>query len=87
MKLCTDNTLKPDFKIERSGDLSFVFQSTTKNKKLTAWVWDVLNTPANEPYFQGEQVEAIVRKPTGIVRLTVINELGCFAFIDKEFQL
>jgi hypothetical protein len=85
VKLCTDNTLKPDFIIERSGDISFIFQSTTKNKKLTAWVWDVLNTPANEPYFQGEKVEAIIRKPTGVVRLTVINESGCFAFIDKEF--
>jgi hypothetical protein len=87
VKLCTDNTLKPDFIIERSGDISFIFQSTTKNKKLMAWVWDVLNTPANEPYFQGEKVDAIIRKPTGVVRLTVINESGCFAFIDKEFQV
>jgi hypothetical protein len=85
VKLCTDNALKPEFIIERSGDISFIFQSTTKNKKLTAWVWDVLNTPANEPYFQGEKVDAIIRKPTGMVRLTVINESGCFAFIDKEF--
>ena len=87
VKLCSDNTLKPDFIIERSGNNSFIFQSTTKNKKLTAWVWDVLNTPANEPFYQGEQVEAIIPKPNGIVRLTVINESGCFAFLDKEFKL
>jgi hypothetical protein len=85
VKLCVDNNLKPSFNIERTGDISFVFQSTTKKENLTAWVWDVLNTPANEPFYQGEMVEAIVPKPNGIVRLTVINEFGCFAFIDKEF--
>jgi hypothetical protein len=85
VKLCIDNKLKPDFIIEKSGDNTFIFQSTGKDKKLTAWIWDVLNTSANEPFYQGENVQAIVPKPTGIVRLTVINEFGCFAFIDKKF--
>jgi len=85
IKICTENKLKPDFIIEKTGNDSFLFQSTSKDKKLIAWVWDVLNTSANEPFYQGEKVQSIVPKPTGIVRLTVINESGCFAFIDKEF--
>lgn len=85
VKMCTDPNLKPEFKIEPKDNNLFHFQSTTPNGKLIAWVWDVLNTPANEPFYEGEGVDAIVPKPNGVVRLTVINESGCFAFTENKF--
>jgi hypothetical protein len=85
VKLCTDPNLKPEFKIIPKDNNTFIFESTTPNDKLLAWVWDVLNTPANEPFYEGESVESIVSKPNGIVRLTVINESGCFAFTENKF--
>lgn len=87
VKLCTDPNLKPEFKIEPKGNNTFILQSTTPNNKLVAWVWDVLNTPASEPFYEGETVEVTVAKPNGSVILTVINESGCFAFIDNKFLL
>lgn len=84
VKLCTVNTLKPSFVVEPTGDNIYMFQSTGKDKNVKAWVWDVVNTSANEPYYEGENVQAMVPKATGMVRLTVINENGCFAVVEKE---
>lgn len=87
VKLCTLNALKPEFVIKPMENSVFSFESTTQNTNVVAWVWDVLNTAANEPFYQGEQVLAMVQKPTGKVRMTVIDENGCFKFVDEIFKI
>jgi len=61
----------------------FNVASTIKNKTLVAWVWDIVNTSAKEPFYTGESLDMIIPKPTGVVRLTVISEKGCFAFTEN----
>jgi len=85
VKLCTDSGLKPDFVIEPAANNLFIFQSRTSNSNLSAWVWDVMNTGANDSYYEGEKVQAVIAKPAGVVRLTVIDAKGCFAFIENNF--
>lgn len=84
--LCLGKIGKPDFSIRQMDNGFFNLTSITKNRTLVSWVWDVINTTAQEPFYTGESLDAIIPKPTGIVRLTVINKNGCFAFIDKEFE-
>jgi len=84
--LCLEKIGNPDFSIRQTDNGFFNLTSITKNKTLVAWVWDIINTTAQEPFYTGESLDAIIPKPTGIVRLTTINSKGCFAFIDKDFK-
>jgi hypothetical protein len=85
-KICRDNNLKPGFVIEPLGRIGFQLQNTTPGSDQAAWVWDIFGTFAAEPFYEGENVRILVSKPTGIVRLTVITNKGCFAFTDKELK-
>jgi hypothetical protein len=85
-KICQDNNLKPEFVIEPLGRIGFQLQNTTPGNDQAAWVWDIFGTFAAEPFYEGENVRILVSKPTGIVRLTVITNKGCFAFTDKELK-
>lgn len=87
VNLCLEKIGNPDFSIRQMDNSFFNLTSITKNKTLISCVWDVINTTAQEPFYTGESLDAIIPKPTGIVRLTVINRNGCYAFIDKSFKL
>jgi len=84
--LCLEKIGNPDFSIRQMDNSFFNLTSITKNKTLVSWVWDIINTTAQEPFYTGESLDAIIPKPIGIVRLTVINKNGCFAFIDKGIE-
>jgi hypothetical protein len=86
VKLCTATLLKPELVIEPSDIGLFVFQGISKEKNLISWVWDILNTDATEPFYVGEKAQAIIRKPNGSVRLTVINNNGCFVTAENKFK-
>ena len=83
--LCEVNTLKPDFNIRVVRALINV-QSTTPNEDLMAWIWDVSESEASEPFYTGEKTTMNIPDPSGNVRLTVISSRGCFAFADKEIK-
>jgi hypothetical protein len=83
VKLCTETNTKAEFKINQLDNNVFNVASTIKNKTLVAWVWDIVNTSAKEPFYTGESLDMIIPKPTGAVRLTVISEKGCFAFTEN----
>ena len=86
VNLCNAQITKPDFSVRNMDNNKFIFKNLTKSKNLVSWVWDVINTIAQEPFYTGETIEANVTNPTGTVRLTVIGKNGCFAFNDKGFH-
>ncbi|NEW84056.1 MAG: hypothetical protein GZ094_17045, partial [Mariniphaga sp.] len=86
VNLCLGKIANPDFSIKQLDNNFFNLTSISKNRTLVSWVWDIINTTAQEPFYTGPSLDAFIPKPTGIVRLTVINSNGCFAFIDKGFE-
>ncbi len=83
--LCEENTLKPDFTI-KSGDSGFHLESTTPGSDILAWIWDISGIAAFEPFYTGAKTDVQVEDSSGSVRLTVISNRGCFAFIDKPLK-
>jgi hypothetical protein len=86
VNLCPEKIGDPDFSIRQMDNSFFNLTSISQNETLVSWVWDIINTTAQEPFYTGQSLDAFIPKPTGIVRLTVINTNGCFAFIDKSFE-
>lgn len=83
-KLCVENSLKPSFTLDLKLRKTWIFQSTSSGLDMVAWVWDVFGTVSNEPFFEGEQVEAQLALTTGLVHLTVISAQGCFEVAQNE---
>ncbi len=82
-KICTGTMLKPELGIKPLDQNTFVFEGISKDTNVNSWVWDLMNTDGDEPFYAGKQVKAIVQKPVGNVRLTVINDNGCFMFNES----
>ena len=78
--------IKPELVIKPSDNNTFVFEGISKDTNVNSWVWDLLNTDGDEPFYAGEPAKAVVLKPTGIIRLTVINSNGCFNVGENKFQ-
>ena len=85
-KICTAEMIKPELVIKPSDNNTFVFEGISKDTNVNSWVWDLLNTDGDEPFYAGEPAKAVVLKPTGIIRLTVINSNGCFNVGENKFQ-
>ena len=83
LKLCTDSKTKADFKINQLDNNVFNVASIA-NENVVAWVWDAVDSLAKEPFYTGETLDMIIPKPAGNVRLTVITDKGCFAFIENK---
>ncbi len=83
LKLCADTSTKADFKINKLDNNVFNVKSIA-NKNVVAWVWDAVDSLAKEPFYTGETLDMIIPKPAGNVRLTVISDKGCFAFIENK---
>ncbi|HZK95118.1 MAG TPA: hypothetical protein VFC67_12995 [Prolixibacteraceae bacterium] len=83
LKLCTDSNTKADFKINQLDNNVFNVASIA-NKNIVAWIWDAVDSLAKEPFYTGETLDMIIPKPAGNVRLTVISDKGCFAFIENK---
>ena len=86
-KVCQDIEPKPTFFIESLGRNQFQFGGKMENMpdaEIAAWVWDPIVALPLEPLYEGQQVNATLQKPGGVVRLTVITQKGCFGFIDES---
>ena len=84
-KICSGKMIKPELVIKPGDNNSFIFEGISKDTNVNSWVWDLLNTDGDEPFYAGNQVKPIVQKPNGIIRLTVINDNGCFTIGENTF--
>ncbi len=85
VKLCTSSLLKPKLVIQSLDNNQFQFQSFSQVTNVNTLIWDLINTDGDEPFYTGEQVKVMVSKPNGIVRLTVIDNNGCFVIAENKF--
>ena len=88
-KLCEGPDPEPIFGIEQIETTKFQFDGGVNNipeSEIVAWVWDVPQAIATEPFYEGKTVQVNVRIPNDPVRLTAITQKGCFGFDQRDFS-
>ncbi len=81
-KICKGPDFRTAVKIERLQENLFQFAggvSGISPNDIVAWVWDVPAALPNEPFYEGQKVQAQLQKPADPVRLTAITKDGCFS--------
>ncbi len=83
--LCTGLSFELDFAMEfMVRQKAWILKSTSIGEDMVAWVWDIYGTSSDEPFYEGEQVEAQLNSTSGAVHLTVITNHGCFDSTEKK---
>ncbi|TNE57314.1 MAG: hypothetical protein EP344_11345 [Bacteroidetes bacterium] len=81
--VCDAKIPKLAIAVEPLGNNRFALIAELTNlpaSEIAAWIWDVPN--GDRLVYTGQEVEAFIEKPDGLIRLTAITQKGCVGHAD-----
>ena len=84
-QLCAGPDPKPSIAIQSLGNNQFQFNGTADiANQVSAWVWDFATADPNEPFYQGQTIDAQLQNSSGPAKLTAITQKGCFGSAQEN---